>query len=69
MQPENKKVVAIICRDQDGTWKRVQSVETKKGEKVVLLSTERGLVAVLGELSDEDHQEISRLIENEVLSG
>ncbi len=63
MLPKDKKIIAIIRRDQNGSWRRVQSVATNKGDNVILLPTEKGLIAVLGEPSDEEYQEISRLIE------
>jgi hypothetical protein len=62
MEPNDKTLIAVICRNQDGGWERVQSIKTNKGDDVFLLPTKQGLVAVLGKVRDEDHLAISRLL-------
>jgi hypothetical protein len=69
MVPKDQKVVAIICRDEQGVWQSVPSVETKEGEEVLFLPTARGLVAVLGEICDKDQPTISRLLEGIEMDG
>ena len=61
--PNSQNVVAIVCRDEQGVWRRVPSTKTKEGDELRLLPTARGIVAVLGTIRDEDHSAILRLIE------
>ena len=67
MVREEPKIIGIICRDGSGAWQRVSSVESKKGDDVLLLPTEKGLVAVMGEVCDDDNPTISNIVE-ELLS-
>ena len=63
MVPENQTIIAILCRDEHGEWARVSSIETRQGDEAILVPTQKGLVAAVGEVREEDHPAISRDLE------
>src|SRR5688572_27813808 len=40
--PNSQNVVAIVCRDEQGVWRRVPSTKTKEGDEFRFLPTARG---------------------------
>jgi hypothetical protein len=63
MYAADERLIAILRRDVNGIWQTVPSAETKEGEGIIIHPTEKGLVAILGEPSDEEYREISIILD------
>lgn len=56
------KVLAILRRDNIGTWQAIEAINVVEGGKLFSFPTKRGVVLIIGEFQDDEWPEICQLI-------
>lgn len=63
MSSSEPKIVAILQRNADGELERVDDADIRETDGVTFIQTRKGVVVVIGRVSERDEPAVARLLE------